>query len=447
MLRQLYKNIQKNMSNIADRVDTWNVPCLGGKFSVNQLRGMDSGIWQYITTEMLTYDLDFLLAFKDKAHWNLIQREADSKGLPAASLKFLNEFLDLKTVNYDHITKEFIELFRNRLDATRIQTQFPQWYSEIYNPDPEPVPASTSAVVVPVVRQVGIKGQVSKIQATEEERKQANIDHGIKDIVPHQDEKKRHLTDAEVEAGGFVKVVISRPKSVLNVDNTSRYAKYADILPNTFPAKMVVATVPLISHSLNHSRVWPLDGVWYPEDQVGDRIVFMLQQYQVSVDLIMANIDICIQNANYISRSKYLTEDVIMLLGPWLDWAAVSPTFYTPKIILQYGGQVNAKQVLVRTDASLYQNLPEIIAYKSRADAVIIEYLEQKLEIQEKMTRERFVQNRTDALSNRRGLEASFDEDYRNQMFGDDDNDDEPDDSLTLLARAHARLQNTQNQH
>lgn len=440
MLQRLYRNIQKIQKNMAN---SWNVPCLGGDFTADQLRSMDVGIWEYITREMLNQNVEFLIKFFDKVHWNLVQREAESTGLPVSTLRRLSDYLDLKTINYTDLTIEFIETYSNRLDSERIRTHFPQWYVQVYKTSEKIVPY-VSPVVVPVVRSVGVKGQSVRSEASEEERKLAKENHGIKDIIPHEKEEQVALNEGELEMRGYVKAEPTKTNRAPNIDQSSRYAKYADILPNSIPTKTDknMSQLEGISSELNLSRAWPFDGVWIPENKIGDRIIFMMSNYEVPIDVVRANATICARQGSFISRSKHLTEDIIMLLGPWLDWTQVSPILYTPEIIRKFIGQVNLKHVVMRTDAAMFQNMPEIVSYKSRADAIIIEYLEQKVELQEKMTRERFVQTRAPTISSpisltRKGLEQSFDEDFRNQMF-DDDNDD--DDSLTLLARAHARL-------
>lgn len=439
MLQQLYRNIQK-MTN------TWNVPCLGGDFTSDQLRSMDVGIWQYITQEMIQ-NPGFLLAFHDKVHWNWIQREAEQNPLSEYIIGELNQYLDLKTIDYTNLSKEFIRLFNahNRFDSKKIKAMYPELYEQIYVC--QTVPSSISSVVVPVVRSVGVKGQAGKSQATEEERKLAKEEHGITDIIPHEKEEQVALNEGELQMRGYVKGHIYKTTRTLNVDPSSRYAKYADILPNSIPAKTDknMSQLEGMSSELNLSRVWPFDGVWIPENKVGERVIFMIESYDVPIELVKANAIICARQGSFISRSKYLTEDIIMLLGPWLDWTQVNPILYTPEIIRKFIGQVNLKHVVMRTDAAMFQNMPEIVAYKSRADAIIIEYLEQKVELQEKMTRERFVQTRAPPISlTRKGLEQSFEDDFRNQMF--DDNDDDDDDSLTLLARAHERAQSSQGQ-
>jgi len=443
MLQRLYKTIHNKMAN------SWNVPCLGGDFTADQLRSMDFGIWEYITREMLSQNAEFLIKFHDKVHWNLIQREADTTGLSSDTLRQLSDYLDLKTVNYTHLNREFIQTYSNRLDSERIRTKFPELYVEIYKV-PETIIPSVSSVIVPVVRAVGVKGQAAKSQATEEERTLSKEKHGIKDIVPHEKEENVALNEGELEMRGYTKVTTTKTTHSLNIDQSSRYAKYADILPNSIPAKTErnMSLLEGISSELNLSRAWPLDGLWIPENKIGQRIIFMIGMYEVPIDVVRANAAVCASQGSFISRSKHLTEDIIMFLGNWLDWTQVNPVFYTPNIIRKFIGQVNLKHVVMRNDADMYQNLPEVIAYKSRADAIIIEYLEQKVELQEKMTRERFVQTRSavPVSMTRKGLEQSFDDDYRQQMFDDNDNDSDEDDSLTLLRRrAHAQtLQNPQ---
>ena len=239
--------------------NTWNVPCLGGDFTSSQLRSMDFGIWQYITKEMIQ-NPGFLLTFQDKVHWNLIQREAEQTPLSEYIVGELNQYLDLKTINYTNLSKEFIRLFNvnDRFDSKRIKEMYPDLYEHMYVS--QTVPSSVSSVVVPVVRSVGVKGQAVRSEATEEERKLAKEEHGIKDIIPHEKEEVVSLNEGELEIRGYIKAVINRPKHATVVDPTCRYVKYADILPNTIPAKTnkpPIEELAGLSCELNLSRVWP----------------------------------------------------------------------------------------------------------------------------------------------------------------------------------------------
>lgn len=336
-------------------IKLWEVPCLGGKFTEKQLEPMDAGVWEYIAIEM-----------KDNQ-------------------EFLDAFQHMIVVKFDPTKSSNSNL----------------------NPD-KPVNV-------------------------------VNVDAPIKSLISHEDEKQY---PEKLPEGGNLVSFVTKEKNVFPFQS-SRYYKYDKIIPNDVPClstkftyreieqfktlgiQLENITYDSIENILEHykSKYFPLlqknnyyviNERYVPETELHNHIVFLVCSKTLQDHVLLAYLPELFRFKSVVSRSKYLTTDVILEIGWMLDWKYVSEELYTKSIVEQYIDRINKKY-------ALYMEIetPAVNVYHTHIDKLIIEYLEKKNELLEQMIQREFILQKTNVgLSN----VQTFEDEYNSMMFDDDYN-------------------------
>jgi len=192
------------------------------------------------------------------------------------------------------------------------------------------------------------------------------------------------------------------------------------------------------SEKVDPNQVWPLDRLWYPEDKIQERIIFMMMNGIVPLRLVRRFAGEVFKGRQMISRSKYLTPDIIMFLGDCLDWTLVKPEFYTPEIIRKYIERVNLKFVLIHKDFDQVKDLPEVIKFKSEIDDLIVEYLEKKVEMIDNIAKKEF-NNQRKNNPHEGACAVPREVDMHEEMLKElmDDDGEEGEDGIDVLRSRH----------
>lgn len=414
--------------------NTYDVNCLGGSFTGSALLKMSPAIWSQISIEMFQREnKDFIDEFRSKIDFNAVcghfttPTNALSDQMFRGYMRFFPNPKLLSTVNLtDH---EFFKEYESKLNVDiRNNQHYVEWYNK-WHGKPTFTAGTTEHKVGPVVNiglKTGLVGRKPR-QATEEERRQANLAAGIIDpfdsSIPSA--PSAYVPDDKLPADA-IKHPVQTVRLVDNWNVETPIWRYRDILPNTtlvqeqqvfvgstrnkseivqtfisLPGRsielvnQVLARIPAPEKPLNPHAYFLIDGHWIAETNLHKHIRYLFDQNIVPLYILQNyKVEIC-ENVQYISKSPYLTPEFIMYFGEILEWKSIDPRLYTPDIVINYPMKVFTKYVfLMKEYPTMFAELPIEKEFKKAYDEMITtinQFISQKESLVDKMARAAFV--------------------------------------------------------
>jgi hypothetical protein len=393
------------------------IDCLGGTFTGSQLMRMSPAIWNQISIEMFTKEnVDFIEEFMSKIDMNAICEHfvSDSTALSEKMfMTYMSRFPQPQLLSCVNLTNnEFFKENSSKFGVgIRCNPHYIEWYNK-WRVKQAPIGGGFQ-------RKVSLEEKKShpatpikrRPQATDEERRRANLEAGIVD--PFDQTQNPPKPSKFIETGKLPENAIKHPQQFVDlIENWNTEIpiyEYRDILPNTTLddmadvkntqfryqnielVKSVCERIPVPEKQLNPHAYFPLDGMWIAETDLGDQIQFIMDNNVVpSYILQHYKKEIC-EKIMYISGSKYLTSEFIMYFGEIMDWTRIDVRLYTPEIVANYSTRVFTKYVFLMKDFEQIPNKDVFEPAYKELMAVIESYKAQRESLLEKMARKAFV--------------------------------------------------------
>ena len=395
--------------------NSWVVPGLGIELNEQKIRELSKDVWGMISIKAFETDnIDFIDTFIEFINFVEVSIHFKTNSMSEMMMDKYSESLSLVQMSYEKIiNKSFVIKHENKLDMFRLKKHplWPVWY-----PDQQPLSiktanaaqqnAGTTSITIPTVRKVGIVGGNvlpdyirRRKQATEEERREAELKAGIDNTVKPEEiygvnEKQLPSYAVKIKPPTFTRPILKQNKE-------SKYYEYKDIYaPNPIAQRHainpltlndILKSLPEPSVPLSDSRYIDHDGLWWPETKLEKVIQFVVCSQYVDINLWRAYKKEIWKFSSFVSQSKYLTPEIVLEYGELLDWKHVPNYLYTPEIIKKFPQYVNLKYVLMMEGI---EDFPQLIEYRARIDGIIDDYLKKKQDLLEKTTRNAFVQEK-----------------------------------------------------
>jgi hypothetical protein len=406
----------------------FEVNCIGGQVSGASLLELDSDIWEGIAVEMFRKgNGEFIDKFIEKINMKIVclHFSTDDRALSEHMImRYLTAFGDdAKLLSCANLTN--VEIFKEHQHkfgpSLSRNPHFVAWHSKWVSRN-QGIGNGFPKKITDAVPRTGMPPHYKKKQATDEERRQANILAGIApdpfNLAETPLPKSKYLTTKELPENAI-------RHEVHFVDLTEKWNtksaiyEYRDILPNRTLGNekrkafmgsdpevcaRVLSRIPKPEIPLNPLAYFPSGEMWISEVDLEKDIGFIMNGNVVEAHILQHYKKAICKNIEFISGSNYLTQDFFIYFGEIVDWERVNPLLYTPEIVANYPTKVFTKYVFMMSE---YDQLPNKKVFDdayTELIAIVDKYKSEREAIIEKMAREKFIK----PTSNETDMQAYF---------------------------------------
>ena len=420
--------------------EKYQIDCLGDQFYGTELITMKPAIWTTISIEMFQKEnIAFIDNFRDNidfgavcAHFSTLEKSLSE----AMIVRYLHLFKE-KTKLLSCANLRSADVFKNHQSAfgesLKENPHYNEWHSKV------------PSIGGGFERKVSLEEKKSrpampvhykKKQATDEERKQANLAAGIApdpfNLAETPQKPSKYVITKNLPANAirhevhFVELVekwnkktliyeyrdilpnkslnstcetlsssIDR-RSYINQDDYIKAITAAEMVKRDFPGRNpelcteVMALIPTPTVELNPLAFFPINDNWISEVDLEKDIGIILSSNVVPTYILQHYKKQICENIDFISGSNYLTQEFIMYFGKIMRWERVNPLLYTPEIVVNYPNKVFTKHVFMMPE---YEQLPNKKVFDGAYEEllqVIEKYKAERDSIVEKMARKQF---------------------------------------------------------